>query len=604
MCGIGGLYLRQGEASGTTLEAISERLAHRGPDGFGHWREGRVGLAHARLAIIDLSGGQQPLHNEDQRLVLVANGEIYNYIELRQELEALGHRFSTHSDCETILHAYEAWGHDFVHRLHGMFAFALYDRNTGNLLLARDRLGIKPLFFCERHEGFYFASEVKGLLPVLGRREVEPRALAQYLQSNYSSGRETLFKGIERLLPGEIASIDASGTVSRRRYWSPFQVRPAQTSLPEALEQYDGLMRDVMREHMRTDVPFGLFLSGGVDSSVLLALLARESQTPIRTLSVGFPDSGVRNELAVAASTAARFSARHSALELDRNSLLPRLPHCVWAADELMADYASLPLSALAERAGEELKVVFSGEGGDEVFAGYGRYRPHPLKALLGWLRAPGSDGYRSKGACSAFGNTLFSEELHTAMSGWRAPFETAWRSAPASWSRLQRMQATDMETWLPDDLLVKADRILMAWGIEGRVPFLDHRVVEFGLSLPDTLKIDRKNGKRFLKLWAEQFLPREHLWGRKSGFTVPVREWLSGALLDQLEVRLPENPGIRRWFNPAGVRDLIRTQRNGGRHSAALWALVQFAIWHTLFIDGDGARPPASANLLDYIAP
>lgn len=603
MCGIGGLYLNSGEASESALAAISQRLAHRGPDGAGHWLEGRIGLAHVRLAIIDLAGGQQPLTNEDGNLVLVANGEIYNYIELRQELEALGHRFATHSDCETILHAFEAWGEHFIDRLHGMFAFALYDRSTGTLLLARDRLGIKPLFICQRPDGLFFASEIKGLLPTIGKPEVEPRALAQYLQSNYSSGRATLFRGVERLLPGEIATIAASGAMSRRRYWSPYQVKPATYTLPDALERYDALMHDVMREHMRTDVPFGLFLSGGVDSSVLLALLARESQTPIRTLSVGFPDSGVRNELAVAASTAARFSANHSALELGKDSLLPRLPHCIWATDELMADYASLPLSALAERAGEELKVVFSGEGGDEVFAGYGRYRPHPLKALLGWLRSPETGGFRSKGQFSGLPSSLFSAELSAAMTHWREPLTAAWDASPSTWSRLQRMQVTDMETWLPDDLLVKADRILMAWGVEGRVPFLDHRVVEFGLSLPDALKIDRKNGKRFLKLWAEQFLPREQLWGKKSGFTVPVREWLSGEFLDQLETRLPENPGVRRWFNSAEVRALIQRQRRSGRHSQALWALLQFAIWHTLFIEGDGARPPASADLLEYIA-
>ncbi len=603
MCGIGGIYLNRGEAQDATLTAIAQRLAHRGPDGSGQWREQRVGLVHARLAIIDLSGGQQPLTNENGNLVLVANGEIYNYIELRQELEALGHRFATHSDCETILHAYEAWGENFIERLHGMFAFALYDRSSGILLLARDRLGIKPLFVCERPDGFYFSSEIKGLLPITGKPEVAPAALAQYLQSNYSTGRATLFQGVERLLPGEMVTVDAAGAITRRRYWSPYQIQPANISLPDALERYDALMRDVMREHMRTDVPFGLFLSGGVDSSVLLALLARESQTPIRTLSVGFPDSGVRNELAVAATTAARFSANHSALQLDKNSLLPRLPHCIWAADELMADYASLPLSALAERAGEELKVVFSGEGGDEVFAGYGRYRPHPLKALLGWLRAPDTGGYRSKGQFSGQPPNLFSPELHAALPRWHEPFSDAWRAAPLRWSRLQRMQATDMETWLPDDLLVKADRILMAWGVEGRVPFLDHRVVEFGLALPDGLKIDRTNGKRFLKQWAEQFLPREQLWGKKSGFTVPVREWLSGDLLDQLETRLPENTGIRRWFNPDQVRALIQRQRSNGRHSAALWALLQFAIWHTLFIDGDGSRPPASTNILEYIA-
>lgn len=600
MCGLGGIYLKTGQVGESTLNTITQRLSHRGPDGVGTWREGRVGLIHVRLAIIDLAGGQQPLYNEDRSLVLIANGEIYNYIELRQELEALGHRFATHSDCETILHAYEAYGDSFLDHLHGMFAFALYDKNTGDLILARDRLGIKPLFISSNSDGVYFASEIKGILPLLGKPEVEPFALAQYLQSNYSSGRATLFKGVERVLPGEVVKISSTGDITRRIYWSPNHVMPSHVSLNDALAQYDVLMEQVMREHMRTDVPFGLFLSGGVDSSVLLALLSRYADEPIRTLSVGFPGTGVRNELAVAASTATKFSARHDALELHQDTLLKRLPHCVWAADELMADYASLPLSALAERAGAELKVVFSGEGGDEVFAGYGRYRPHPLKALLGYLRAPGTQGFRSKGLFSEVG--LCSAELSSAMQHWRAPLIEAWNAAPATWSKLQRMQAADMATWLPDDLLVKADRILMAFGVEGRVPFLDHRVVEFGLGLPDEYKIDGKNGKRFLKQWAEQYFPREQLWGKKSGFTVPVNEWLSGDLLDKLETHLPQNTGIQRWFNADAITKLIQRQRSHRDRSQPLWAMLQFAIWHRMFIEGDGVRPPTEADLFQYI--
>lgn len=604
MCGIAGMLLSgEGHADPETLQAMAQHLRHRGPDGAGLWHEGGVGLAHTRLAIIDLAGGAQPLYNEDGSLVLVANGEIYNFVELRRELEALGHRFATHSDSETILHAYETWGDACVEHLDGMFAFALYDRTRRRLLLARDRLGIKPLFIAQQKSGVYFASELKGLLPVLDAKAVEALALAQYLQSNFSSGRKTVLRGVERLLPGEMAVVDGAGKLTCQRYWTPYTAAPRTIRLDDALDTFDALMQEVMREHMRTDVPFGLFLSGGVDSSVLLAELARASDIPIRTFSVGFREASVRNELDAAAATAARFGARHTALELDVNSLLSRLPHCVWAADELMGDYANLPLSALAERAGSELKVVFSGEGGDEVFAGYGRYRPHPLKKWLARMRAPVTRGFRSKGQFSGLPHSLFRPELHTAMQRWREPFEAAWRNAPANWSDLQRMQAVDMQTWLADDLLVKADRILMAWGVEGRVPLLDHRVVEFGLSLPDAFKVDGKTGKRFLKIWAERFLPKAQLWGKKSGFTVPVREWLSGDLLDRLEIVLPQNPGVQQWFEPPAVRALIRGQRATGRHSQPLWALMQFAIWHTLFIDHDGAPPPAITDPFDYLA-
>jgi asparagine synthase (glutamine-hydrolysing) len=602
MCGLAGVLLQAGTADPAVLHAMARRLQHRGPDGAGLWHEGRAGLAHNRLAIIDLAGGAQPLANEDGSLVLVANGEIYNFVELRRELEALGHRFATHSDSETILHAYEAWGDDCVTRLHGMFAFALFDRGRQRLLLARDRLGIKPLFYLARGDGFYFASELKGLLPVLERRAIEPAALAQFLQNNFSSGRQTILAGVHRVLPGERVVVEAGGDIRHTPYWTPFAAAPLAIDFESALRHFDTLMDTVMRIHMRTDVPYGLFLSGGVDSSVLLALLARASAAPIRTFSVGFTGHSVNNELAVAERTAAAFGARHTALTLDADGLLGRLPHCVWAADELMGDYANLPLSALAERAGGELKVVFSGEGGDEVFAGYGRYRASPVKRWLAAWRAPKTRGFRAGGAFSGVSAAHFNGALAEAMRHAREPFEAAWQRAPAHFSRLQKMQATDIATWLADDLLVKADRILMAWGVEGRVPYLDHRVVEFGLGLPDDFKVAGKHGKRFLKHWAERLLPKDQLWARKSGFTVPVREWLSGARLSAIEGALCENPAIGEWFAADAVRTLVARQRRHGRDSQALWALLQFAIWHTVFLRHDGERPPTHADVIDYI--
>lgn len=602
MCGIAGCYLTHDRPDMVVLQRMMQAIAHRGPDGAGQYVKDGTALLHTRLSIIDPAGGGQPLYNEDKSLVLVANGEIYNYVELRDTLESLGHHFSTHSDCETILHAYEVYGLDCLQHLHGMFAFALYDSKHDALLLARDRLGIKPLFFSQQRDGLYFASEIKALLPVLAQKEINPNALGQYLQCNFSSGPDTLLQGVHRLLPGEVITIGVNG-LNRARYWTVCEVKTNDVSFEQAQEQFDILMNQVMLEHMRSDVPFGLFLSGGVDSSILLALLSRECKTPIRTFSVGFPNSGVRNELDAAATIAERLGARHTAFELDRDRLWLGLPHCIWLTDELMGDYANLPVSLLAEQAGRELKVVFSGEGGDEAFAGYGRYRAHGLRALLRWLRAPATGGFRGRGLFSGHETNIASPVLKSAMQNWRTPFVDAWQTAPRDWSLLQKMQATDIATWLPDDLLVKADRLLMGWGVEGRVPFLDHRVVEFGLSLPDHLKINRKTGKLFLRQWAERMLPREHLWSKKSGFTVPLREWLSGDLLNRLETSLPQNAGVRQWLNPAGVCALIRQQRQGGNYSAALWAIMQFAIWHTLFIENNGTAPGASANPEDYIA-
>ncbi|MGE5320202.1 MAG: asparagine synthase (glutamine-hydrolyzing), partial [Hyphomicrobiaceae bacterium] len=549
MCGIAGV-VSAAPVDAALLDGMARRLAHRGPDGQGRHVAGNVGLLHTRLAIIDLEGGAQPLYNEDRSLALVANGEIYNYRELRAELEALGHRFATHSDCETLLHGYEAWGIAFLDRLQGMFAFALHDTQRGELILARDRLGIKPLYYCHDGRGLAFASEIKALLPWLGTPEVNPNGLAWFLQANFTCAPQTLLQGVDKLPPGHLARID-TGTLQARvhAYWSPLQVTPLGLSLKDALERFDVLMKDVMDIHMRADVPLGLFLSGGVDSSLLAALLAQRVDAPLRTFSVGFPGTSVHNELDAARRVAEQFHTRHSVFEVCADDMLNCLPRSVWAADDLAADYANLPVSMLAERAGQELKVVFSGEGGDEAFAGYGRYRAPWIRQAFAALRAPGSGGFRTRGIFDHTREGLFKPLLAEAMNHWRQPFQDAWQRTPKHWTRLQRMQTVDLSTWLPDDLLIKADRMLMAWGIEGRVPFLDHRVVEFGLALPDAYKIEGRTGKRFLRLWGERYLPREHLWARKKGFTVPVDDWLRGERLNTLLKVLPDSAGIRAWF-------------------------------------------------------
>lgn len=602
MCGIAGYYLTSTDVQRSRLEEMARRLAHRGPDGRGfHARDG-VGLAHTRLAIIDLAGGAQPLYNADRSLCLVANGEIYNYLELRRELETLGHRFTTHSDCETILHAYAAWGEAGVERLTGMFAFALHDARKGTLWLARDRLGIKPLYFTKGPGGFAFASELKALLPWLDRREVDPTGLAQYLQHNFTCAPHTLLAGVQKLRPGEWLRVEPDGAARQQRYWSPLRAEPLDLTLDQALERFDALVDQVIDIHLRSDVPFGLFLSGGVDSSLLAALIARRVQEPLRSFSIGFPDTSVHNELAAAEMVARQLNTRHSAYEARAEELLERLPHVVWAADDLTADYANLPVSLLAERAGAELKVVFSGEGGDEVFAGYGRYRVNGFKRLLTALRHPGTGGFRTGGMFSNEAAGLFQPALAEALRDWRAPFARAWSEPPPAWTRLMRMQYVDLETWLPDDLLIKADRMLMAWGVEGRVPFLDHRLVEFGLGLPDAFKIEGRNGKRFLKLWGERFFPKEHLWGRKKGFTVPIRDWLKGERLASLDRALAASPGIAAWFEPFAVRGLIERQRRRGDRSGPLWALLNFAIWHRLMVEGNGEPPPARQEPFRYL--
>ncbi|HWP00292.1 MAG TPA: asparagine synthase (glutamine-hydrolyzing), partial [Methylococcus sp.] len=398
MCGIAGLILRQAGVQEAVLRPMVDVLAHRGPDGHGIFVEDSFGLVHTRLSIIDLKGGQQPIRNRDHRLALVANGEIYNYLELRAELEAEGHTFATHSDSETILHAYARDPVHFVERLHGMFAFALYDGARRRILLGRDRLGIKPLFYAVFPDRLIFASEIKAILPLLPKApEIDPAAFSQFLHNHCCTGERTIFAGVRRIAPGEVVEVDGDLRIRRRRYWSPLETDPREMKEEEAAGEFDELFGQVMREHVRSDVPYGLFLSGGNDSAILLAMLSRLQAQPVRTFSIGYANATMRDELADAERIAHRFGSQHTSIRLRREDFFRRIPHMVWAADDLMRDYASLPTSALSEVAAKELKVVFSGEGGDEVFGGYRRYRQHRLIWLVRDLLAPGSGGFRTR---------------------------------------------------------------------------------------------------------------------------------------------------------------------------------------------------------------
>ncbi len=605
MCGIAGLYSNQAPIDPTLLDSAARRLGHRGPDDHGTHVHGAFGMVHTRLSIIDPAGGHQPILSADGQRAVIANGEIYNYIELRRELEAQGYVFTSHSDTEVILHLYDRDGEAALDHLRGMFAFALYDGANGRLFLARDRLGIKPLFLNISAAGVAFASELKGLMPLLpASPQVSAAGLVQYLHSQFNTGEDTILDGVERLLPGEALIVEGGRVARRWQYWSPLAIRSRAIGKAEAEAEFTELMDTVIEQHMRSDVPYGLFLSGGVDSGTLLGLLSRHSEAPIRTFSVGFPDSSLKDELPLADIMAKRYATRHTAIAPTPQELFAHLPVTVWAADDLMLDYANLPTSILAQRAGEELKVVFSGEGGDELFAGYRRYRVPRVERLLKSLIWPGSGGFRTSGTLKRDRRKgLLNDRLQAAFRDVRRPFVDAWRAADANWSDLQRMQYVDVATALPDNLLVKLDRMLMAWAVEGRVPLLDHKVVEFALSLPDDLRVDHDRGKAFLKDWAAPLLSPEHLTGRKRGFHVPVGEWLSGDFLDALETHLPRNGGIAEWFNPNGVRTLIQRQRERKGNARLLWALVQFAIWHRLFMEGHGERPDPKQHPLEVLA-
>ena len=587
MCGIGGILMKHGRADQSLLERMVGALTHRGPDDLGMHVAGPLGLLQTRLSVIDLEHGHQPM--VDGHLALTANGEIYNFVELRRRFEARGRHFATGSDSETILHAYALDGFDGLRSLNGMFAFGLYDSHRRELLLARDRLGVKPLYYARLDDRLLFASELKALLAVWPlERELDPGALVQYLQNRFNTGEASLVRGIRRLPPGTALVVDSALKIREHRYWSSLDVRPRRLAFDQAAEEFEPLFRRVMLEHLRADVPYGLFLSSGVDSGVLLAMITELTGRPVHTFSVGYSDAAIGDELPEAATIARRFGANHTEIRLDRDAIFRRLPHTVWSTDDLLHDYACLPTSYLAEQAARTLKVVLTGEGGDEVFAGYGRYRRTLPQRWIKNLVAPGSGGYRTRGQWRApWVRHLLGPELRAAGPARRAPLIAAWRTTPADWSDVTRCQHADLVTWLPDELLVKTDRVLMSFGLEGRVPFLDHRVVEFGLSLPDPLKVGGRQGKLFLKQWAERRLPRAHLWRRKRGFYVPMRGWLHGEFLDRLAVHLPGHPAIRRWFRPAAVEQLLREQQAGADASRAIWGLTQLAIWHRIFIEG-----------------
>lgn len=602
MCGIAGIALRDGTPDQASLETAAARLAHRGPDDRGIWQQGAMALVHTRLSIIDLEGGHQPLRSADGRLTLVANGEIYNYLELREALAAGGYQCGTGSDCETILQAYARDGLDCCKALHGMFAFALHDAASGRLVLARDRLGMKPLFLAETPQGVAFASELKGLLPLLpSRPELNPAGLVQYLDQQYGSGRDTVLRGVQRVLPGEIVVVEAGRVVERRRYWSASAVEPRDLDFDTASREFDALFHQVMTEHMRADVPFGLFLSGGVDSSILLAALTRLRGEPVATYSVGFDAPDLVDELPLALQMAERYGSRHHPVAPSSADLLALLPACACAADDLMRDFASLPTLFLAGRAARELKVVFSGEGGDEAFAGYGRYRVNALERRIKALLRPGTGGFRAGGELRGGARRILGQELRAALPLAREPVRQAWAETPPGWSDLQRMQYVDLTVALPDNLLVKADRMLMARGLEGRLPFVDHRIVEFGLALPDRLKVGDGQGKLFLKRWAERLVDPQLLYAPKRGFHVPLRPWLAVGLPVLLR-RLPAHPLIRAWFRADQVRRLLEADARAGRLSRMGFALLNLILWHRGLFEADTILPQPGSDLAEWL--
>ena len=606
MCGIAGVITSSGSAETLRvgLEAAASALRHRGPDDFGITLDGPVGFVHTRLSIIDLAGGHQPIVTRGGELSAVVNGEIYNYIELRDEFIAkTGTTPLTNSDSECVLQVYAAEGVEGLRRLNGMFALAIHDRVNRRVVLARDRLGIKPLYVFRDASRIAFGSEIKALLALLpSTPAVSADGIVQFLENEFLSGEQTALVGISRVPPGHAITIDYDLKCDWQSYWS-CHVQIQQMTMLQAQEEFSALFEQVMREHMRADVPFGLFLSGGVDSSILCAMLTQMHDRSIESFSVGYSVDRNRNESNSAEKIARQFGTRHTSLEITPTELLSRVPHAIWSTDELMLDAAVLPTSLLAEKAGQSLKVIFTGEGGDEAFAGYARYRKPPFLRWLSNLSRPGVGGFRSRNRWPrSLRKRMYSPRLEAVSNGFRQAQRDDWNRTPTTWSDIQRSQHYELVTALPDKLLVKVDRSLMAFGVEARVPYLDHRIVEFGLSLPDKLKVKGNVGKYFLRQWGQRYIAGEHLMRSKRGFHVPIRRLLSDEFLRGLGDALTSNRAIQGWFNTDGIKYLIEAQRRTGAYTEQVWGVMQFAIWHRIFIENHGQKPGLVEDPLDWI--
>jgi len=590
MCGIAGLMTYDGAAPPPApLRAMGEALRHRGPDGDGRYRSNDVGMVQTRLAIIDLATGDQPLY-EPGGTALIANGEIYNYLELRADFA--GDRpaaFSTQSDCELPLHLYRRYGVGFAAHLRGMYAIALHDPAAGQLVLTRDPFGIKPLYYAETPRAFAFASEPSALIDAgLVAPQLVRSVRNELVQMQFTTGRETIFAGINRVLPGETVVVRQGRIVERTGRAALPEGGPLQFGEEEALAQLDAALMESVRLHQRSDVPFGIFLSGGIDSTAVLAMMGRLAERPVKAFTIGFAASELTDERLTARAAAASVGAEHVELLFDEGDFWKLLPEIVSAVDDPAADYAILPTWALALAAREAgLKVILTGEGGDELFAGYGRYR----SAMRPWWaggRAP-----RARGMLDGLGL------LRGEIAGWRDGIAVAEihnrgnRRTP-----LQVAQAVDCADWLPNDLLTKLDRCLMAHGTEGRTPFLDTELASIVFRLPDELKVRRGLGKWLLRRWLAEHVPAIQPFSRKRGFTVPVARWIArrGAEIGPLVAR---SSAVREICRPDAVERLFAAPADR-RTARAAWNLLFYALWHRRHIERRPSSPDTMAALAE----
>jgi asparagine synthase (glutamine-hydrolysing) len=637
MCGICAIYNfdRNDSVRPEALHAMNRQIVHRGPDDSGSYAERNVGLAMRRLSIVDLKTGHQPLCNEDKSIWIVFNGEIYNHAELRPALEERGHRYRTRSDTETIVHLYEEYGEDCVRHLRGMFAFAIWDSRRRTLFCARDRLGIKPLYYAVQKGHLLVASEIKALLAFPDMRtELESAAIPEYLAFGHVSGSRTLFAGIERLEPGHWLIADEEGAVRTVRYWDlpSDESRHENPAFEQYVRGYRELLEQAVESHLMSDVPLGVLLSGGLDSSVVTALLKKRRGGSIQSFSVGYSESE-SSELPMAGRVARFLGTEHHEVKVNADDFFRALPPLIWHEDQPLVWPSSVSLYFVCQLARQSVKVVLTGEGSDETLAGYDRYAwtlwnkrfdevyrsvvPEFGRAWVAehiaqasWLDARSRRwmGHTFLARDGRSLESLYLDNFYAAFSGREQEGLLAedvagkpYQSAHGYWEKssgdfLNRLLHLDLRTYLVE-LLRKQDRMSMASSIESRVPFLDHVLVEYALKIPAHFKIRGLSGKRILKQAAGDLLPEEVITQRKRGFPTPWRAWLSKGRLDEIERLLLEPRSQQRGlFRPGSLKRLFSQHR--GRvvdHSDRIWRLLNLELWHRVFVDADPAYLPSA---------
>ena len=623
MCGICGfIHLDGRPAAPELLPAMNRRLRHRGPDGAGYLIDGSLGLAMRRLGIIDLAGSDQPLYSEDQSLALVFNGEIYSCRDLRRRLVKRGHRFRTDGDGEAIVHLYEEYGAACCEHLRGMYAFALWDRRQRRLLLARDRMGQKPLYYYHDHRTFVFASEIKAILahpdvPRISNFSAGPNSLlGEYLSFGWLPAGRTAFQNIFMLPPATTLQLDAAGQAKTRLYWDISQQAPLAAADPKAKpEAYVPQLREHLDEAVKlrlmSDVPLGAFLSGGLDSSLIAALMRRHSNAAVKTFSIGFEGDDSFDETPYALQVAQFLETEHRAFRV-RPDAMRLLSDLVWHHDQPFADSSAIPTYLVSKLTREQVTVALTGDGGDELFAGYERFAaarlfqqwsavPRPLWAGLAKLMSilPEGTAYysrvkRARRFAQAAGKPvgaayfdlarLFSDELTRRISiqPGKVPTDLSDYAAGQRGDAVIRLVEANMRSYLPDDLLVKTDRCSMQASLEARAPFLDHKLVEHAAAIPFNLKLAGRRGKVILKQAAAGLLPDNIIHRQKHGFGVPLGAWLRRDITPVRDMLLSQSARQRGLFNMAAMESLINDHASGKRdHSRQLWALLTLEEWH-----------------------